>query len=108
MSASHQLFYLIAAHFVLDYPLQGDTTAREKNPTTSTPLQAFVPWYYWMTAHCLMQASAVLWLTGRMDFAIAEFVIHFGTDIGKCKNMFSIHTDQAIHIACKLAWWGLA
>ncbi len=107
----HTLFWLLVAHFALDYPLQGDTTATNKNRHANTPLQKYVPWYYWMTAHAAMQAGAVELVTGSLALACAEFVAHWLIDYGKCERWFSIHVDQALHIGCKVLWlvslWGL-
>jgi len=96
-----QAFALVVGHFALDYPLQGDTTAREKNPNSTTPLQAAVPWWYWMTAHALMHAAAVAAITGSGVFAAIEFVVHFALDYAKCQGWISIHTDQACHLLTK-------
>lgn len=95
---------LVAAHFVLDYPLQGDTTAREKNPRSTTDLQRHVPWGYWMTAHAISHAAAVAYLTGSLWCCAAEFVVHFVTDWNKCLGRISIHADQAIHLGTKAAF----
>ncbi len=97
-------FWLLVAHFALDYPLQGDTTAREKNRHAKSPLQAHVPWYYWLTAHSVMQAGGVALVTGSVVLGCAEFVAHWAIDFGKCERWFSIHVDQALHLACKLLW----
>lgn len=97
-------FWLVVAHFVADYPLQGDTTAREKNRHAKTPLQTHVPWYYWLTAHALMHGGAVALVTGSALLGVAETAAHWLIDFGKCERWFSIHVDQALHIACKMAW----
>ncbi len=97
-------WWMVVAHFALDYPLQGDTTAREKNRHSTTALQGFVPWYYWMAAHALMQGGAVACITGSVPLGVAETVAHFLIDFGKCDNWYSIHVDQALHMACKVVW----
>lgn len=98
------LWWLIIGHFVIDYPLQGDTTAREKNYKSTTELQKYVPWYYWMLAHSLMHGGFVSLVTGSFWLGFFETVVHFLTDLGKCANIYSIHTDQLIHLACKIIW----
>lgn len=98
------LFWLVAAHFVLDYPLQGDTTAREKNPNSTTELQKHVPWYYWMAAHAFSHGAAVAFITGHTLLGCLETILHFAIDYGKCRNMFGIHQDQILHLACKGLW----
>ncbi len=39
--------------------------------------------------------------------AVSEAVIHWSIDYGKCQNWFNIHTDQGLHVGCKILWWGL-
>jgi len=104
LEAHKVLFWLIVGHFAMDYPFQGDTTAIQKSPLCNNPLSKLVPWYYWMTAHCLMQAGVVMLVTGSIKFALFEFVVHFVTDYTKCRNWISIHLDQGIHLACKLSF----
>lgn len=100
----HLAFWLLVAHFVADYPLQGDTTALNKNRNARTPLQQHVPWYYWMTAHALMHGGAVALVTGSVELGFAETVCHWLIDFAKCEKVFGIHADQALHVACKVAW----
>jgi hypothetical protein len=97
-------FWLLVAHFVADYPLQGDTTAREKNRHSTTDLQKFVPWFYWLTAHALMHGGAVAFITGSIALGVAETLAHWLIDFGKCEKWYSIHADQALHLGCKAAW----
>lgn len=101
ITVAWQAFALVSAHFALDYPLQGDTTAREKNPNSTTPLQAHVPWFYWMTAHAIMHAAAVALITGSALFTAIEFIAHFALDYAKCQGWISIHVDQVGHLATK-------
>jgi hypothetical protein len=102
------IFWLLVAHFALDYPLQGDTTAREKSRHSTTPLQGFVPWYYWLTAHSFMQGGGVALVTGSVSLGIAETVLHWVIDYGKSERWYSIHVDQLLHLACKALWFWLA
>lgn len=110
------LFFLIAAHALMDYSLQNDSMAVCKCPHSTSPLAAAVPWYYWLAAHALLHGMAVgavfRWMgfdwTAVAALACAETVLHWFTDLGKCKKLYSIHADQAIHVTCKCAWWALA
>jgi len=104
MNPTHLAFFLLVGHFALDYPLQGDTTAREKNPGSRSELQKHVPWYYWMVAHALMHAGAVAILTQSAVFTVAEFASHFALDYSKCRNKISIHQDQLGHLLMKLLY----
>lgn len=101
-------FWLIAAHFVLDFPLQGNTTAKEKSHLSNTELQREVPWYYWMTAHTFMHGAAVAFILGSVFLGVLETVLHFIIDRAKCSGLISIHTDQTLHLACKLVWLTVA
>lgn len=96
------LFWLIVGHFVADFPLQSDPMARGK-AMFKEPLFG-VPWYLWLTAHCAVHAGAVMLATGRIELALAECAAHFGIDCLKSAKITGIHTDQALHIACKVMW----
>ena len=104
----HLLAYLVVAHFVCDFVLQGDTMAREKSPRSSTALQKNVPWGYWMLAHSLTHGAAVTLLTQQLYLGVAEAAAHFVIDYVKCEGRINIHADQAIHVSCKVLWAVLA
>lgn len=111
MNSAHQLavllFLLIAAHFALDFPLQGDTTAVQKSRHVSNPLAAAVPWFYWLTAHAVMQGAGVFLVTSSLALGLFETVAHWLIDFGKCERWYSIHVDQALHLTCKLTYVAL-
>lgn len=105
-----QLFWLIAGHFIADYPLQSDFIAKAKNrhnpmgyiPAGQTPQ---VHWPFVLTAHAATHAGAVTLATGSVGLGCAEFVVHWLIDFAKCEKWTSIYTDQGLHISCKIAWW---
>jgi hypothetical protein len=97
-------FVLLIVHAILDFPLQGDVVAINKNPNAKTELQKNVPWYYWMAAHALAHGGGVLFITGSFLLSILETLAHFLIDFGKCHYKYSIHVDQALHIASKVLW----
>jgi hypothetical protein len=109
------LFYLLAGHALMDFALQSDPMAVCKCRRSNHPLQQSVPWFYWLTAHALLHGGAVgviiHWSTGNRDlalaFAVAEAAVHWLIDLGKCERLYTIHIDQALHVLCKFAWWGL-
>jgi hypothetical protein len=101
MPISHLVFWLLVAHFACDFPLQGDTTAKEKSPFSTSPLQKIVPWYWWMTAHAFMHGGAVLLITGTLWMAIVEVCAHWVIDYEKVKNNISFKTDQVLHLLVK-------
>jgi hypothetical protein len=107
------LFYLIAGHFLADYPFQSDAIASCKCRKSQHPAQVGVPWWYWLTAHSFVHGAMVgvimKWYGVAepiaLGFAIAETVVHWLIDWGKCEKLFNIHMDQGLHIICKLLWW---
>jgi hypothetical protein len=109
------LFFFIAAHALMDYSLQTDTIAGSKCPTSTHPAAKAVPWYYWLTAHAFMHGAAVgaiiRWFGFDWNvvaaFAAIETVTHWWIDLAKCWKWYNIHTDQILHIVCKLVWWGV-
>jgi len=82
------LALLLFAHFLFDYPLQGDWLARAKN--RFDPIQ-HVPWYQAMAAHTGMHGMAVWLITGIPLLGLARGELTF-------------NQDQAIHIICKVVW----
>lgn len=95
------LFYLLVAHALCDYPLQGDFLARAKNRMSPIP---GVPWYQALGAHALIHGGAVAFLTSNVWLGLAEIVAHFVIDDLKCRGRIGFNTDQALHVACKLLW----
>ena len=99
------LFALIIAHVLFDYPLQGDFLAKFKNrhykgEGETTPLL----WVHCLTAHSLMHAGAVWAITGSFMIGIAELVLHWIIDYIKCEVISNIHTDQLLHILCRVGY----
>lgn len=39
---------------------------------------------------------------------VAEFAAHAITDDTKCRGRLTFNQDQAIHVACKVAWVAIA
>jgi len=95
------LALLLFAHFLFDYPLQGDWLSRAKN--RFDPIQ-HVPWYQAMAAHTAMHGMAVWLITGIPLLGLAEMAIHWITDDLKLRGELTFNQDQAIHIVCKVVW----
>lgn len=103
------LWWLLVGHFVADYPLQTDFIAQRKSRLNS--IRA-VPWYYVLTGHAATHAAAVGLVTGSPLLSAFELAAHWLIDAAKCEGWTSIHVDQALHVACKIAWtlafaWGI-
>lgn len=95
------LFWLVAGHFVADYPLQGDFLARGKNHTA--PI-AGVPWQQCLLAHAFIHGGMVALITGHVGLGLLEVALHAWIDFGKCQKIFGFNIDQALHIVCKIIY----
>lgn len=95
------LFWLLVAHAVCDYPLQGDFLARAKNHRQPIP---GVPWGLALATHALIHAGGVALVTGSVALGLAEFVLHVAIDFLKCDERTTLAWDQAYHLACKVLW----
>ena len=101
------LFLLVAAHFVFDLALQPETMAAAKN--RNNPIHAetgpgFPPWPYWLVGHAFGHGAAVYLVTDSLLLGVAEVVLHTFIDFLKCENKISFHTDQFLHLVCKVLY----
>lgn len=107
MSVLHIAWWLLIAHVVCDYPLQGDFLARGKNHRNPIP---GVPWWQCLLAHSLIQGGGVALATGIPLLGAVEVLFHAMIDFGKCDCRYGFNGDQVMHFACKGAWllvvWG--
>lgn len=90
------LLMLLAAHWVADYPLQGDFLAKAKQ---QGPLRL-----YHLIAHSGIHAGAVALVTGNLWFGLVEWVLHTIIDEAKVKGKTSFAVDQLLHIGCKVVY----
>ena len=95
------LALLIFAHFLADYPLQGDFLAKGKNRRNPIP---GIPFWHPLTAHATIHGGFVGIITGSIWLGLAETIVHWITDDLKCRGKISYNVDQAIHLACKFIW----
>jgi hypothetical protein len=113
------LFWLLVAHSLCDYPLQGDylSVAKRRGSGLETP------WWIALTAHALIHAGAVALVTGSILLGLAELIAHWSIDFAKCEGWFTpdwpfewtmaaqrraFTIDQALHVACKIVWAAIA
>lgn len=96
------LFYLLSAHFLCDYPLQGDFIGKFKN--RNIPREFEIPWWHLMIAHSFIHAGAVLLITGNIYFTLFELFAHFIIDVLKCEGYTDINIDQLLHLICKVLY----
>jgi len=103
------LFWLLVGHAVADFALQSDVMAKGKNKNNKvvpSKGQKYIPcWPYWLSAHALIHAGAVVLATQCLWLGIAEFMVHWVVDFLKCENKYGPHFDQGCHIVSKLLWW---
>ncbi len=103
------LFWLLVGHAVGDFGLQSDWMARYKNRhlqgETVISRKPELIWIEVLSAHSLIHAGAVALATGSIVLGIFEFIAHWIIDFCKCEDYFGFHTDQALHILCKLTWF---
>ena len=95
------LFLLIFAHFLADYPLQGEFLANAKNRNTEV---GKIFWPHALFAHSFIHAGFVGLLTGSLFLAMGELIIHALTDFMKCEGKLTLNQDQVIHFTCKVLW----
>jgi hypothetical protein len=97
------LALLCMAHFLGDFGLQSDRMALEKCPGCS----GSVPWHWWLSGHGAIHGLLVGLITGQPLLGLAEWGLHCLIDLGKCRRRYSMSTDQALHLLCKVMWTAL-
>jgi hypothetical protein len=103
------VFLLLIAHAFTDFAFQTAAMAKGKNrhrkpdyiPEGQTPVQV---WFYYLTAHALINAGGVYVVTGSATVAVLEFVVHWLLDFAKGENWTNPHGDQLAHFAFKILW----
>lgn len=102
---AHVLFFLVFAHCLADYPLQGEflATAKDRNSSLGKLF-----WRHALFAHSMIHAGGVALVTGSIALGLCEAIIHGFTDWLKCEKRISLAVDQAIHFACKIVWAAVA
>lgn len=97
-----KLFLMWAAHFLCDYPLQGDWLSKAKNHKVN--LVGETIWPMALIGHAMVHAAAVYLITGNPALCGLELIIHGATDWAKCDGRIGYNTDQFIHLFCKVVW----
>jgi len=104
------ILLLLFAHAVGDFALQSDSMARGKNrhafdPSKAPPGQKPCNcWFWWMTAHALVNGAMYFIFTQNIIIGIIETVAHLVIDIVKTENKTSPHQDQLLHLACAVIY----
>lgn len=104
--AGLQIFFaLLIAHALFDYPLQGDFLSRNKNrhyKDENNDVKAL--WIHCLTSHSILHAGSVWLITGSFIIGIMEFVLHWIIDFLKCEGITNFHTDQFLHVLCRILY----
>jgi hypothetical protein len=101
------LFALVVAHGVCDFVLQPDAMGSGKNHRKNradTNGSLFPPWPYWMGAHALTHGGGVYMVTGSVALGIIETALHATIDYAKCDERIGVHSDQLLHLGCKVGY----
>ena len=92
-------FKLLIAHSICDVFLQS-----ERMEVRKTSRGGKKHWFYWMSAHSLLNGLGVWIATGVMVLGIVETLAHFSIDYLKSEKVYGVHVDQLLHLGTKLAW----
>ena len=61
-------------------------------------------WYYWLSAHALIQGGLIYIIFGNLWIFIMEIIAHFTMDFIKCSGKTNIHQDQVMHISLRVLY----
>lgn len=98
--------WLMVAHALCDFPLQGDYLASAKRRHHQNGANGF--WVFALSAHALIHAGAVALVTGSVTLGALEFIAHWLIDCGKCEGRIDMSQDQMLHVVCKIVWMVMA
>ncbi len=112
--------YLVVAHFLCDYPLQGNYLAMAKNRHVyehdgkvysvskfSGADRKWKEWFWALSGHAIIHGGAVALITGIWWLGVLEALAHWFIDDFKCAGLLSYDNDQILHIVCKVVWFAL-
>ncbi|MGX5719910.1 DUF3307 domain-containing protein [Shinella zoogloeoides] len=87
---------LLGAHWLCDYPLQGQflSDAKAKGPLR----------FYHLWAHAGIHGTAVALVSGNVWLGLAEWLAHTVIDELKVRGRSTFALDQTLHIVCKAVW----
>lgn len=100
-NAVEALVYMLIAHALCDYPLQGDWLSKAKNHKLDL-VPGETIWPLALASHAAIHAGAVKLVTGSWLLAAIEFIAHANIDHSKCDGDLTYNEDQLMHIGSKL------
>ena len=107
MQGLELFFQFLVVHAILDFALQPDIMASAKSRHSKhheKGSREFPAWYYWLGAHSLAHGGGVYLISGNIWLGLIEVVCHSLIDYLKCEHKTSLNQDQALHVACKVAY----
>lgn len=99
------LFKLLLAHFLCDFPLQGDYMAKFKSWKQSGSEPDVAGWL--LLGHGTIHGGAVYLVTGSQVLGVIETVLHVVIDSLKITGKITYSQDQWAHLGCKFAYVAL-
>ncbi len=101
-------FWLFVGHAMGDFALQSDWMAVYKSRhNKDVHVLSTAPgliWIHVLGSHCAVHAGAVALATGSIVLGLFELIAHFIIDFSKSEGWFGFHTDQFLHLGCKVLW----
>ena len=97
--AGKLLFLMFAGHCLSDFALQTGWMSEAKRGR----VPGFPAWAA-LTMHGAIHGGAVALVTGYWWLGAAETLLHAVIDGLKCRGVFGMKVDQALHLLCKFAW----
>lgn len=104
---------LLIGHVLADYPLQGRflSIAKNRHGDVSDLFGGELPprglWVHALTAHSLVHAGVVWFITGSLTLGMVELGLHWMIDFAKCEKWTNFTMDQLLHIVCKVGYAAL-
>lgn len=112
-TAAAIFFVLLIGHVLGDYPLQGRFLAMAKNRHADV-ISLFggnLPprglWIHALTAHSLIHAGMVWFITESLTLGLVELALHWVIDFAKCEKWTNFTVDQLLHVTCKIGYAAL-
>ncbi len=106
------LLKLLMAHAIGDFAIRTEAMSKGKSRHYKADYAKYLPsgqkvvqvWFYYLTAHALVNSAAVWLATDDVRVALLELVLHWVIDFAKCEGWFNPHVDQFLHILCKVVY----
>ena len=62
-------------------------------------------WFYWMSAHALIQGGLIMMVFPEFWYlGVIEMIMHFIIDFMKCQNKLNPHQDQFLHLIFRIMY----